>query len=50
MNNASHNTESPLHIVFAADQRFLRQLTVASGSAVYASRGGGGGGGMPPCP
>jgi len=42
MNNTPHNTESPLHIVFASDQRFLRQLTVASGSAVYASRASGG--------
>ena len=31
-----------MHIVFAADERFVRQLTVASGSAVWASRGGGG--------
>ena len=30
-----------MHIVFAADERFVRQLTVASGSAVWASRGGG---------
>ena len=43
MNNISNKTESPLHIVFASDQRFFRQLTVASGSAVYASRAGGGG-------
>jgi len=42
MNTTSHNTESPLHLVFASDQRFLRQLTVASGSAVYASRASGG--------
>ena len=26
-----------MHIVFAADQAFVRQLLVASGSAVYAS-------------
>ena len=42
MNTTSHNPESPLHIVFASDQRFLRQLTVASTSAVYASRTSGG--------
>ena len=42
MNTTSHNPESPLHIVFASDQRFLRQLTVASTSAVYASRASGG--------
>lgn len=29
-----------MHIVFASDQGFVRQLTVASGSAVWASRGG----------
>ena len=42
MNTTSHNPESPLHIVFASDQRFFRQLTVASTSAVYASRTSGG--------
>ena len=42
MNTTSYNPESPLHIVFASDQRFFRQLTVASGSAVYASRRSGG--------
>ena len=31
-----------MHIVFAADQAFVRQLLVASGSAVYACRNGGG--------
>ena len=31
----------PMHIVFAADQAFVRQLLVASGSAVYACRNGG---------
>ncbi len=39
MNTTSSKTESPLHIVFASDQNFLRRLTVASGSAVYAARG-----------
>ena len=29
-----------MHIVFAADQAFVRQLLVAFGSAVYACRGG----------
>jgi len=42
MNTTSHNPESPLHIVFASDQRFFRQLVVASTSAVYASRTSGG--------
>ena len=42
MNNTPHNTESPLHIVFASDRRFFRQLVVAAGSAVYASRASGG--------
>ena len=38
---ASERKAIPLmHIVFAADQAYVRQLLVASGSAVYAARGG----------
>ena len=28
-----------MHIVFASDRKFVRQLLVASGSAIHASRG-----------